>query len=274
MARNAEKSNLLLNKWVSMKEAHAKGERRGGAREERRPYLASECKSLPDAERWRRMVIGEISRKISEIQNAGLGEARLRDLNDEINKSIREKGHWERQIRALGGADHGAVSARLFEGEGRELPGSRGYRYFGAAKDLPGVRELFEGAAAAAASSGGGAGAGGWRGRADLARHLTPDYYGWRDEEDGTLVEREGRREAEWRAQGVAEWEAARAERGDAAAGSAGAGQDEGMEHAAGGAPAGLGALRAAPRPISAAEIEAAGEKRRRELLQEKYGKL
>jgi pre-mRNA-splicing factor ISY1 len=28
--------------------------------------------------------------------------------------------------------------------EGREAPGSRGYKYFGAAKDLPGVKELFE----------------------------------------------------------------------------------------------------------------------------------
>jgi pre-mRNA-splicing factor ISY1 len=125
MARNAEKSNLLLNKWVSMKEAHAKSER-GGGREERRPYLASECRSLPDAERWRRMVIGELSRKVSEIQNAGLGEERLRDLNDEINKSIREKGHWERQIRALGGPDHAAASAALFAGEGAEPRGARG----------------------------------------------------------------------------------------------------------------------------------------------------
>ena len=28
--------------------------------------------------------------------------------------------------------------------EGKEAPGNRGYKYFGAAKDLPGVRELFD----------------------------------------------------------------------------------------------------------------------------------
>ena len=28
------------------------------------------------------------------------------------------------------------------------MPGNRGYKYFGAAKDLPGVRELFDGDAA------------------------------------------------------------------------------------------------------------------------------
>ena len=28
--------------------------------------------------------------------------------------------------------------------EGKEVPGNRGYKYFGAARDLPGVREMFE----------------------------------------------------------------------------------------------------------------------------------
>jgi len=37
-----------------------------------------------------------------EIQNPGLGEHRLRDLDDEINKLIREKGHWEVRILELG----------------------------------------------------------------------------------------------------------------------------------------------------------------------------
>jgi len=38
------------------------------------------------------------------IQNEGLDEHRVRDLNDAINKLTREKGHWERQIKKLGGA--------------------------------------------------------------------------------------------------------------------------------------------------------------------------
>lgn len=40
---------------------------------------------------------------------AGLGEFRIRDLNDEINKLLREKGHWEYRIKELGGPDY-AVS--------------------------------------------------------------------------------------------------------------------------------------------------------------------
>ena len=60
----------------------------------KRPYLATECHSLQEAEKWRHQIIKEIARKVSQIQNAGLGEFRIRDLNDEINKLIREKGHW------------------------------------------------------------------------------------------------------------------------------------------------------------------------------------
>lgn len=42
----------------------------------------------------------------AQIQNAGLGEFRIRDLNDEINKLLREKRHWENQISNLGGKQH------------------------------------------------------------------------------------------------------------------------------------------------------------------------
>lgn len=35
---------------------------------------------------------------MAQIQNAGLDEFKLRDLNDEINKLLREKGHWEDRV--------------------------------------------------------------------------------------------------------------------------------------------------------------------------------
>jgi pre-mRNA-splicing factor ISY1 len=44
----------------------------------------------------------------------------------------------------LGGADYKKESLRFYDAAGVELPGSGGYKYFGAAKDLPGVRELFQ----------------------------------------------------------------------------------------------------------------------------------
>ena len=36
---------------------------------DRRPYLATECDKLPQAEKWRRQIIGEISRKVAQVQN-------------------------------------------------------------------------------------------------------------------------------------------------------------------------------------------------------------
>lgn len=36
---------------------------------ERRPYLASDCNNLKDAEKWRQQIIREISRKVSKIQD-------------------------------------------------------------------------------------------------------------------------------------------------------------------------------------------------------------
>lgn len=83
-------------------------------------------------------IIREIAKKVAQIQNAGLGEFRIRDLNDEINKLLREKRHWEAQIKELGGPDYQKVGPRMLDHEGKEVPGNRGYKYFGAAKELPG----------------------------------------------------------------------------------------------------------------------------------------
>ena len=200
MARNEEKAQSLLNRWTSMKKDFAQG-----GSDDRRPFLASQCDSLPAAEKWRRQILREITRKVAEIQNAGLGEHRLRDLNDEINKLIREKAHWQRQIRKLGGPDY-ARSAPPVQGGGEgggdgSLGGRRhgGYQYFGAARNLPGVRELFEEDDArdiegARARKGKRA-----RGRGAMYRSIDPDYYGFRDEDDGVLLRAERDVEAEAR---------------------------------------------------------------------------
>lgn len=76
-----------------------------------------------------------------EVQNAGLGEGNLRDLNDEINKLVREKRHWEIRIRDLGGRDY----TKMTSSEPGEDTYSHGivYRYYGAAKNLPGIFSSF-----------------------------------------------------------------------------------------------------------------------------------
>ncbi len=32
----------------------------------------------------------------------------------------------------------------MFDAQGRQIPGFGGYRYFGAAKDLPGVKDIYK----------------------------------------------------------------------------------------------------------------------------------
>ena len=73
---------------------------------------------------------------------AGLGEFRIRDLNDEVNKLSGARYHWERRIMELGAAVQAWValtaaggpnytragSAKLLNDSGKEIPGQRGYR--------------------------------------------------------------------------------------------------------------------------------------------------
>jgi hypothetical protein len=68
-------------------------------------------------------VIRDVVKKVTEIQNAALGEHKIRDLNDEINKLLREKGHWEDRVKQLGGADYKKIAPKIIDAEGAELPG-------------------------------------------------------------------------------------------------------------------------------------------------------
>jgi len=165
----------------------------------KRPKLSSEVNTVKECEQWRQEILHGVAKKIAEIQNAGLGEHRIRDLNDEINKDLREKGHWENRIKELGGADYKAAAPQSTEVYGAELASHAGYKYFGAAKDLPGVRELFETEVVAEAPR---------KTRKQLFKHIQPDYYGWRDEEDGMLLLAEQGFELEAVQKEVARWKA------------------------------------------------------------------
>lgn len=145
----------------------------------KRPKLASEVSTVKECEHWRSELIRGVAKKVAEIQNAALGEHRIRDLNDEINKDLREKGYWEDQVKALGGPDYKVAASKDVDVYGAELASHSGYKYFGAAKDLPGVRELFENEPMPEAPR---------KSRKQLFMHIQPDYYGWRDEEDGMLL--------------------------------------------------------------------------------------
>lgn len=187
-----------LNRYVTMRQDESKKST------ERRPFIATECDNLFEAEKWRQQVLKEVGRKISEIQNLSLGEHKIRDLNDEINKCLREKGHWERRIVELGGPDWSKQSEPLLDKSGREVPGGRrGYRYFGAAKELPGVKELFEQDAPAPVR----------RTRHDMFKNIMYSYYGWMDDDDGELAKIEPAAEQAAISKGVEDWEVKKEQR-------------------------------------------------------------
>lgn len=166
----------------------------------RRPKAITSVDSVPTCERWRGQVLKEVSRKVSRIHEQSLSDYQIRDLNDEINKLMREKWAWEMQIRNLGGPNYMRGSGRVYDDEGREIPGGgKGYRYFGRARELPGVKEMFEAATRRAKGpleeeEGTGAGRGG-----DIAtRKVDASYFGYGlDEEDGTLLIYEKQKEKE-----------------------------------------------------------------------------
>lgn len=45
-----------------------------GVQKERRPYLASECNDLPQAEKWRLQIVREIAKKVAQIQNGKINQ--------------------------------------------------------------------------------------------------------------------------------------------------------------------------------------------------------
>ncbi|KAH0578764.1 NineTeen Complex (NTC) component [Termitomyces sp. 'cryptogamus'] len=186
MARNEEKAQSMLYRF---REAQA-AELGVGTQADRRPKMASACKSLTECEKWRGEILREISRKVSKIQDAGSSDYEVRDLNDEINKLIREKRHWDNQIVALGGANYRRNVAML-DDDGKEVPGTKGYKYFGRAKDIPGVRELFQSRMKEEEEEN--------QALAFYKKFMDqgPPYYGDLDENDGTLLRYERAAEEE-----------------------------------------------------------------------------
>ncbi|CAF4618696.1 unnamed protein product [Rotaria sp. Silwood1] len=182
MARNSEKAMTALARWrqLQLKE-------QGKLRIDRRPHLASDETNVKRAEKWRYQVVREIAKKVAQIQNAGLGEYKIRDLNDEINKLLREKSHWEDRVKELGGIDFKKTAPKMLDNEGKEAPGNRGYKYFGAAKDLPGVRELFDQEPPPPPK----------KQRGEMMKNIDADYYGYMDDDDGLLIPSEEKCEKE-----------------------------------------------------------------------------
>ncbi|EXJ55162.1 pre-mRNA-splicing factor isy1 [Cladophialophora yegresii CBS 114405] len=195
MARNSEKAQSMLFRFRAAQAAESGLLPSSSLR---RPKAPSTINTVPLCEKWRGQILKEVSRKVTKIQDESLSDFQIRDLNDEINKLMKEKWGWERRIRELGGPNYMRGGGTVFDDQGREVPGGgKGYRYFGRARELPGVKEMFERAAKRRVR-------GGDDENEDVPRqeinrrNLDARYFGFgADEEDGALLKYERRKEKE-----------------------------------------------------------------------------
>jgi pre-mRNA-splicing factor ISY1 len=176
MARSQEKAMSMLNRWVDQR----RGVESGLLSQQRVARFPGECRTVKEGEIARSQILRELGSSISQIQNTSLGEMRIRELNDTINRLLRSKYAWEMQIKQLGGPDYSKIGMTVSESDGVEIPGQGGYRYFGAAKNLPGVREALTAEVTESSQA--------RKTRKQLLKNIKPDYYGWRDEDDPELL--------------------------------------------------------------------------------------
>jgi pre-mRNA-splicing factor ISY1 len=176
----------MLNRWLAVKQGQS-----SLSRSVRRLPL-SEVTSLAEAEARRAQIVARIGSKVVAIQNPALGEARTRDINDLINRLIVQKTEWEEVIQRLGGreysrstaADIGIEAAIVVNVEGSQ------YYYFGAARELPGVKELLGNRKEEIKRK---------RQRVDLNDRVNARYYGLHDESgDAVMLEQEKSAEKQW----------------------------------------------------------------------------
>lgn len=67
----------------------------------------------------------------------------------------------------------------MYDAQGREIPGFGGYRYFGAAKDLPGVKDVYKREIPIAPE----------KTAAQLRKSIDEEYFGDAETLDGSLQE-------------------------------------------------------------------------------------
>lgn len=200
MARNAEKARSMLNRWSDMRKEEKFG------KEDRRPALTTMEDSLERASGWRMEIVKEVARMINEVQNESLDHHRLRDLNDQINKRMRLKRAWEHRVVELGGPNYLGIHPTQFVDAGI-APDMKGgaYRYYGAAKNLPGVRELLANSLKTEHRA--------HRSLEQIRRSINVSYYGYLDEDDGELIKAESEGEKRLRDEQIREWNEEESER-------------------------------------------------------------
>lgn len=133
-----------------------------------RPRYVQKVQSIPQAEIWRNIVLGEISSKLTQINDSQTSDARLRELNDALNQLFKEKRSWEYHIKNLGGNDY-IHKVKDMINSGVNVAG---WRYFGRAKELPDVKKMIEEKKGQIKKQNGG------ESTKDLEKRLDDHYYG------------------------------------------------------------------------------------------------
>lgn len=72
MARNEEKSQSMLNRWLTYKREQSSGKKTGAGKNfvvGQRPNWPGEVNNVADCEKWRMQLVKEIGKKVMDIQN-------------------------------------------------------------------------------------------------------------------------------------------------------------------------------------------------------------
>lgn len=109
-----------------------------------RPRIVQKVTSVPQAEKWRDIVLREISVRLTKIQDISKSDGEIRNINDELNKLFKEKRAWEHHIKYLGGPDYLNLPSMERSGELDIFSNIKGYRYYGRAKELLDVKQLLQ----------------------------------------------------------------------------------------------------------------------------------
>ena len=63
------------------------------------PDSTQNVQTVGESEGYRKRITEAIVKRVTDIQNAGLAEERIRELNEEINNLLKKKKEWELRIR-------------------------------------------------------------------------------------------------------------------------------------------------------------------------------
>ncbi|KAJ6232983.1 pre-mRNA-splicing factor isy1 [Anaeramoeba flamelloides] len=176
MARNEEKANAMLNRFIEMEKRQQQGPKR------RMPRNPQDCRNLKQAEKWREVLVRKISKKVTEIHKETLSEFRIRSLNDEINYLIRKKIDWEERIMELGGTNYLEVLFKDSNERKKIIQEKKVYKYFGTSRKLEGTKMFLENEKITSKIS---------NVNTNLRERVNYQYYGFSSEQDQELEKEE-----------------------------------------------------------------------------------